>query len=198
MSYKGKIEPYTFRLLMPKRCDLESQIRQSYKNIGFDSIQSKIDTKTKIPMISLARQFPEQSTKSFLWEILLQNKEIREWLKHLFASDYHTLASNTRRGPWQHSATFPRTDDFDFEVFNEKAKGQKSRSPIATEEHNGLTVVRIQGSSYERLHRCTREKINAAFQKSVLDPALASENKWIIPSDEGSSTNGTVNPKRRR
>jgi len=141
-------QPYAFHLIMPKRKDFGGQVQTAYKNMGFD----ELDASSEEGMLRLVKFMPREETDQFLWDILRQNNETREWLRHLFASDYERVAAPKKsKLSWQYLALFP------------KGKNGLLFAEFDTEEKRDLTVLRIKEDTFERLYTKTREKLQLAL-----------------------------------
>jgi len=145
-------QPYTFHLLMPEKLDFGKQVQIAHRIMGFD----ELDANTEKGMLRLVKFMPYEEITQFLWGILKQNTETREWLKHLFASDYErVVASKKSNPPWQHLAHFPKSAA---RIFVNYYPGE-----FDTEEREDLTVLRIKEDTFERLYSKTREKLQLAL-----------------------------------
>jgi len=94
------------------------------------------------------------------------NEEVREWLQHLFGSDYDKVAQrNEPEHYWRHILQLSGQDIAEELEFLKDYKSADHSGPhTSVETRQDLTIIRIKENSYKKLHEITRDKLKTALE----------------------------------
>jgi len=170
---KFNVKPYDLRFLMPKSNDLNGQVTLAYKNMGFDRMASNTDSETGTPLVDLLKNIEPADIRAFLQGVLCQNIKTRDWLMHLFASDYQDVAeTEVTNDFWRYLLYLPvgSEDELNYYLpeFNQKHSSLKFGSHIAFEKRKDFLLLRIKEATFENLYRETHAKVKLLLGSDLI------------------------------